>query len=397
MPTVQTGLRRTFDNTNLYPIDLVNVLDQLDPRDVPLLTLLGMGDPKAGASSLHQECVMTQHRWRSDELIPNETTLAAAYTAAAGTITVASGTAKYFQVGDHIRIGEGATDNIARITAINTDTDVITITAGLGNSTDAAAASGKKVAKTGQSAIQGATALSNPRTTDIDEDYNYTKILGDVVRVPGTVEVVKKYFGITSEADHQELKKFTELAIQLEKAAIYDTRLAPASSYGGSMGSLVDFIRRINSTVNNANGLLVNNSAAALTEATFKTLLRKIWLRGGKPTHVMVNGVQALLMGTWISPQVFRSRDETLGGIIMNAYETPFGQVSVVINRHIEESDLIVIQRDMVGIGPLVNRAFFSFELGKTGDSIDRQIVGEYTMEVHGATRCHGMIYNLGT
>ena len=45
----------------------------------------------------------------------------------------------------------------------------------------------------------------------------------------------------------------------------------------------------------------------------------------------------------------------------------------------------MVFERSRVKIMPLKGRAFFLEKLGKTGDSDDWQIVGEYTMEMRNA------------
>jgi hypothetical protein len=399
MPTVSTGLRRSFDNTNLFPLDLVDALDALDPRDVPLLTVLGMGSPSSGANSLGAPgCFHHDHRWDSDELVPTLTTLAAAYTAGSGSITVASGTAEYFQLGDMIRIGEADTGNIARVEALNTTTDVLTITAGLGNSTDAAAANGDNVNILGQAAIQGETALANPRTTDLERLQNYTQIFRDVVRIPRSVEQARKYHGITSEVSRQEAKKLQELALKLEKAALYGTRVAPSSTAGGAMGGIVEYIARgTDGTTNSTNGLLVDGAAGSFDEADLKTLLRNIWNQGGMPTHCLVNGFQAQQVADWAQPFVRTERSEETYGIRIGSYVSAYGIIEFVLNRHLDESEVIVFSRDKLGIGPFAESAFFSQDLAVTGDSKDRQVIGEYTMEVHGPTRCHGMMYNLST
>ena len=58
----------------------------------------------------------------------------------------------------------------------------------------------------------------------------------------------------------------------------------------------------------------------------------------------------------------------------------------VVVDRWVPNDVAIVFERGRIKILPLSGRAFFLEKLGKTGDSDDWQIVGEYTMEFRNAS-----------
>ena len=62
------------------------------------------------------------------------------------------------------------------------------------------------------------------------------------------------------------------------------------------------------------------------------------------------------------------------------AYESDFGTLKVVPNRFLRAGgrDCLVLQDDMWAVAWL--RPIYSFDLSKTGDSIRKEIVGEYAL-----------------
>ena len=78
---------------------------------------------------------------------------------------------------------------------------------------------------------------------------------------------------------------------------------------------------------------------------------------------------------------------QNVRGQIINAYESDFGQLSIILNRHCQVNQAYVFAREQA---TLVTMRPFGFEmLAKTGDSIKGQVVGEsslrFRMEKHAA------------
>ena len=127
------GMRSIFDSGAYTTKQNVSeFIDAIDPRDIPLLSMLGMGaeagSAVAGADSLSFPCLNTTHTWQSDELIPSQVLLTGSDGSGGETLTVGTTSVNYFKIGDLINVG-----NVARtygvVTAINTSGGTLTIAA----------------------------------------------------------------------------------------------------------------------------------------------------------------------------------------------------------------------------------------------------------------------------
>jgi hypothetical protein len=99
----------------------------------------------------------------------------------------------------------------------------------------------------------------------------------------------------------------------------------------------------------------------------------------------------------WLSPYIQTSINEGRLGSVVTSYKTRFGTMKVLLDRYVAPGDLIVCSTKFLGIGPLKDRAFHSIPIAKRGDSVERMILGEYTMEVRNYERAHGWIHSLAT
>jgi hypothetical protein len=259
---------------------------------------------------------------------------------------------------------------------------------GFGSSTQASGASGATVTIIGSAAEQGADAgeaQSQVRTTD----YNYTQIFEADVKESGTDNSIAKY-GVTNEYDYQVSKKMVEVAQQLERSAIFGYRGAASSGVPGAMGGLVQFLDSTDSNV-------TSKSTEAFTEAFLNDLIQNCWNDGGNPDTLMCNYFQARKMASWQSSRITIDRSETTAGNVVTRYQALDGIfLNVVLNRFMSTSEVDVLEKKYLGIGPLSGRGFFTQLLAITGDSKKGQVLGEYTMEVR-APAAHGRLTGLTT
>lgn len=394
--SITEGTRSTYEDRSSVKDNMDDRLDFLTPTDVPFLSYIGFaqeaGGAFAGANSLKFPCTQERHLWYNDDLIGSTTTLASAYTAADGQITVSDGESEKFRDGDIFMIG----DTIFEVTATNHSTDVVTATA---HHNDANAANGATVYIFTNAWVEGTAASSiTSRTTDFGSTENYTQIFFEVVRLTGT-EMSTERWGVSGDPyDYQINKKMKELGIRLERAAIYNRRNSSYPSDNTTarrMGGLAEFVR----DASGANVLDANSED--LDEILLNNLLEDIWEDGGMPDTVMVPARQKRMISAFLSPYVRVDRSESTAGVIVGAYESDFGVVTVVMNRWMKPSDLLVLPSGEVGIGPLEgngnSRAFFSEPLPKDGDYERTQMIGEYTMEARNATKNFGWYEDLST
>ena len=161
------------------------------------------------------------------------------------------------------------------------------------------------------------------------------------------------------------------------------------------MGGLFSYIR------NNASSNLQDASSAKLTEKLLVDCLQDIWDDGGNPDTILVNATQKRVLSSFASPYVRTDRNENALGVIVGTYESEFGNLDIVLDRYVKPADLIIVQKEYLGIGALKgngnDRSFFTTPVPVDGDRQIATITGEYTMEVRNATKAHGWIHTLST
>jgi hypothetical protein len=392
---VITGTRTSYVDRPSVKENIDDRLDFLTPTDLPLLSTVGFmkeaAGATAGANTLKFPCTQTRHTWLNDDLVPSVATLNSTYTASSSTsIDVGSGEGARFDVDDVVMIGE----TYFLVTAVSTDTLTISVLAG-----DANHSSGEVVYLIGNARTESVLASSlQSRTTDFGSTENFTQIFAEVVRISGT-EAATERWGIAGDPYEYQLNKvLRELAIQLERDAIYgrrNTSYPSSNSTARRMGGLAEFIR-------DTSGANVRDAGGAdLDEILLNRLLQDIWEDGGSPDIVMVGGRQKVMISGFLNPYVRVDRTETTAGVIVGTYVSDFGELQVVLNRWMKPDDLIILTSEYIGIGPLTgngdSRAFAAEPLPKDGDRIQTLIVGEYTMEVRNNTKAHGWLKNLST
>ncbi len=407
MVAVNVGMRTIFDGAYTTKQNISEFIDAIDPRDIPLLAILGWGSEagsvSAGADTNAFPVLNTTHIWQSDELIPSQGVLTAAYTSGGLTLTVGAVPELYFRVGDQVMVG----DVHYEVSVMNGDGTFDVVVAD--GSADASHDDGSRWDHLGSLRLDGEN-FEAPQTdisgrtlsTDLGSASNFTQIFQDLVSVSGTSESVEK-FGITDEFDREFAKKFQEVVIRLERAAHYG--LANALPTGGTantdrtnvrrMGGLYSFIR------NDANANRTDGAGNLLTELTLTNLLENIWDDGGKPDTILVGATQKRVLDSFAVPSVRTERTEDTVGVIVGTYESTFGSLDIVLDRYVKPTDLIVVQKEFLGIGALKgngnDRSFFTSPVPVAGDRQEAVITGEYTMEVRNSLRAHGWLFNLGT
>lgn len=215
--------------------------------------------------------------------------------------------------------------------------------------------------------------------------------------ISGTMDVIDRY-GYASERAYQEEKILKQLAIDLEHNLLYGVRSYSAGPPRKStMGGLFEFIYLAGRAATPDWDTVKDAAGAALTESLLNDTLQEIWEQGGMPDCIMCNGFNKRKISGWASPRIRTERDERTAGNYITSYESDFGTLEVYKNRWLRPSDVIILTKSLVGIGPLVGRQFSSRILPSTGDYTRYEILGEYTMEIHKPANAHGWIWNTAT
>lgn len=394
-PVVTTGMRTIFDGSYTERQNISEFIDAIDPRDIPFLAMLGWnntGAVSSGADSLAFPCFNVTHTWQNDQLVPSEGVLASSYTSGGLTLTFETGDGKFVKVDDQLKVN----DVYYRVSSINNDAITVVL---LDGQSDANHAAGDKWLNLGTLRLDGAGWRDTYNSTTLDTTSNYTQIFHEEVSVSGTSESVEKY-GITNEFEREFAKKFQEMTIRLEKAAIYGVANSRPNANSvvadvRRMGGLAHFLKY------NSDAIRLNANGNRLTEKMLVDQLEAIYRSGGKPTMIMASPLQVRIMDSWATPYVRTTRTEDTVGVITNSYMSRFGELEIVMNRHMMDDDVVILTPEYLGIGPLSgngnSRAFFTTPIPVDGDRRKAAITGEYTMEVRNAERAHSWIYGLST
>lgn len=244
--------------------------------------------------------------------------------------------------------------------------------------------------------------------------HNITQISEKTVIISGTNEA-SLAAGRGSEMNYQVAKGGRELKRDMEFDLTQDSPITPgtgAASGSGTAGTArtLGALETWMDAANSDRGVLgsaaaktagqPDNAAAvtdgtdrALVEADLKNQLQVVWDAGGDPNMLMCGGIVKQMISSWTGskPGPTASDAVTIGQITrfdrtealtfytaFDVYQSDFGMHSVVPNRFQRGRNLFILDMQYWGVSYL--RAFRQYPLAKTGDSIKRQLISEYTL-----------------
>jgi hypothetical protein len=261
-----------------------------------------------------------------------------------------------------------------------------------------AAASGANAVLEGDDATTDA-ANANVRI------YNYTQISDKVARITGTQESVDKA-GMKSVMAREMSDKMKELKRDVETVLLQDVASAAGSdAVVRKCAGLSTFIKTnidkdAGGTASAGTGTdtYTEGTARALAETQVEACLALAWTNGGNPTKGFLNAFQKRKFATFSGNATRTSNGD--GKKVINSvdiYIDPLGnEVALVPCRHMPTDRIYFIDPDYVKFCPLQGRNFQSWDLAKTGDSMQKQILVEYTQEVCNE-KAHAAVYDLTT
>jgi hypothetical protein len=267
--------------------------------------------------------------------------------------------------------------------------------------------------------------LSAPSNTPIDEGAdaalvqatptvvvgNYTQISTKTFNVTGTLEVVEKY-GRDSEIAYLAAKNARVLKTDVDFACtgVNQASLDTSPRQSGSLEAWIATNDSFGAT--GASGGFSAGIVAARTDGTLRPFTQLLlddvielcWESGAKPSIILTGAKQKTNLsqmdgvGTKGASGVTRS-DRATRTIYATAdlYVSNFGELRVVPSRHIRKAssidrNIFVIDPEYAKIAYL--RPWQQFDLAKTGDSIKREMLVEWTLEVCNEA-AHGLVADL--
>ena len=374
MALVDPTQAASFDQSAVYKLDLSEVLAAILLDDTDFVSMMGISNEVA---------TQTKHSWIEDAL--NATTaLQSGGTAAqmalgntTGTVLRLSSshiTRSKITAGTLLKNKLSGKTEVVQVTAVSSTS--CTVNRGAGGTsaqTHAAAATWEIIAHPRPQGMAGPADESTTRSLV----HNFTQIFSKGVKVTGTASSID-HAGISSEDDYQIDLRLRELKRELDRTAIMGVRIGDVSAtVYNNMGGLIEFVGFIPSTTNNS------GTAETLIPSVLNTMIKNCWDDGLMPDTILVGGVQKQKISVFDAEFRRTTLDSRRAGYTVEEFVSDLGiNLKVIVDRWVPNDVAVVFDSSKVKIMPLKGRAFFLEKLGKTGDSNDWQIVGEYTMEV---------------
>lgn len=371
----------TQSDTTAQKKVITDAIDIIDPRDVPVIKYFGLSGSPGKFDIVNWPSWKVI--WLQDTLVPMETTTDANWTDDWTTLPLTATT--MFKTGDILEVYGAVAGtyeyNYVRVSAVNAGVSVTVDPDYDGANPSGAVTSGATVKIVGSARTEGADADYERSFTDVTEDYNYTQIFQDDMKITRSADKVSQY-GKSTEWDYQAAKKLPELMRQMERTFYRGVRFQAGTIR--SMGGLDHFLST------NVTDL----AGAALTRKDIYDLMQDCWDNGGNPSLMICNAWVKRKISDMFEGYVRTTRDESTGGVVIDTIATEFGELDILMDRWCPSDQLYVVEAKYIGFIPY--DAFFWEKLAKTGDAEKGQVVGEYTLVVKNE-KAHGMLTSIST
>jgi len=318
------------------------------------------------------------YRWLEDTYVPESVT-ETGLTSGTTTTTFTPSSLTFFQPGDLVRID----DEVLWVSAVATG--IPTVTRGWGDSTAATHADNSTALRVGRARIDGDAADSSPMT-EVTSSTNYTQIFQRTIEIARTKQKSAMY-GIADPLGYEIDKKMDELLMQLCKLPYHGQRyVGTNAALARSAGGFRTFITE-NST---------NVASAALTRDHIDDLLQDIHAEGGDPDLILCGAFGQRKINSFYEGFITTDRSEALGGNMITKLMNPVSGsvIDVIADLHCPAAEMWMLESDKIAFYAF--DPFFYEDLGKTGDAVLGEIVGEYGFVVQ-ADKHHGFLYGIST
>lgn len=366
-----TGLA-TSDDFAVIDQDMSDILLLVAPFQTPFLDLLPQA-PRAATS--------VKHDWTEQTIGPDRIIASTAINSAtAATGFQTDGLAHLLQVGMLLELE--ATNGVGEIVQISSIPGPNSL---LVNRNVGVSPRGVTSLVPGGSLFVISTAEKEGDDTDGDvsrprtQKSNYTQIFKKPIRISGSRQAVLTSPNVGSEIDNQEVLRTIELIRDLEKAVIRSvavSTIADENSYRTMNG--------VRAQLTSINSAIANNSYTADPLFYTNALMQQAWNNGARDLDVLLMGSDwsAALSNTNASKLQVMQNERSVERVVETVV-TDFGIMRKVVSPWMPRQALMGLASGRIFVMPLTGRNFQREDLAKTGDNSRRQIIGEYTLELH--------------
>lgn len=248
--------------------------------------------------------------------------------------------------------------------------------------------------------IEGDDATTDAANANV-RVYNYTAISDKVARVSGSQEGANPA-GMKSAMAREMSDKMAELKRDVETIILQNNAsVAGNDTTAREVGGLQAWIKTSvddadDATASSGNGTDAHTDGTprALQESMVEGVLATAWSNGGMPTMGVLNAFQKRKFAAFSgnASRFDKAEDKKIINSV-DIYIDPLGnEVRLVPDRYCPTDVVFFIDPEYLKFATF--RDFQSHDLAKTGDSIRKQILVEYTLEVCNE-KAHAGIYDL--
>lgn len=331
------------------------LVETLDYKQLLLTRMIGFG----------KEVNNRKVEWTDERLMAESDTLGGSYTAAAGTLTVSNGSR--FQQYQVIKIGV----TLFWVTAVSGNT--LTVTAGIGGTTDASAANGAAVAIFGVAMPENIDTPPAPMAIG-DVASNFCQLWDLGIQISNRENYSANYFTRTPEYDWRMKQKLTEGSRQLERTLFLGVGQDASGAAASFMSGFPQYI-----TTN-----VTNLANAPFSERNFLDALGPAFddIGGeGLSDTVLVPRFAKQVIGSWADPARRLAGGDTSFNTTIDRIQSDFGDLDVVMHRYCPATELYFMNPKNYSIRPFKGYGrWHDGPLPAGGEYGKGHVAGDYTL-----------------
>ena len=386
---LQSGASYTYSDTTaqttgVMKMDLEAVIDSQDPTDLPLRQFLGYNSFVA---------VNFKHEFAEENAPPIKAaigTAATGWNTADDTTLISVDDSDKFVLGDVCLTADG---EIVIVSAVGTNTISVLARGDCGSTQSNANTDADAIYLIGNAQLEGYTPGSYMRFYDRVRKYNYCQEWNEDVSVTDRMQGTAQY-SIADEYAHQLEMKTLRIAKLLEQAVLLGGAQAGDATNPSTMQGVIG--PGTTSTNINIQTNTTNASSADLTEDTIQDAMQSCYTQGGTPNTIICGAFQKRQLDTFMLPYRRTTMESKTYGGVVDTYHSTFGTVEVLMDRYMQNDDMVILDKKQMEIGSFNKKSFSHYKLPKTKTIEQGYVNGSYTVMLHNEEWA-AWIYGLST
>lgn len=225
-----------------------------------------------------------------------------------------------------VAVHSTGTEEQMLVTAVNTSTNVLTVTRGFGTTALSSIADNSYVYIVGNASEEGSSTPTSNATAKTAQT-NYTQIFRTSYALTNTEMATQMYTG--DESKFQNTKQGIEHALDIERAFWFGNKVEATGAGGQAVRATGGIIERINEL---GSSYIQDESSSSLTEAEFIAFLKKGFQHGSTNKYLFCSGTVLQAINGFASGSLQITPKDKTYGVQISTYLSSWGSVNLVYN-----------------------------------------------------------------